>query len=519
VTDPNTRAANSTEQNGRRSEVGRNAGRGLIWISAAKLYFILSGYAVQLLLPRLLGSPESFGLFALSLSLVSIINNVLIASTVQTVSKQVSQSPEHAAVRLRQGLLLQLSIGCLLGGLLYALAPTLAGRVLLDPMLAPLLQVSALLVFSYALYATLVGALNGLQRFGRQAILDISYTTLRMAGVLGLSALGFGALGATIGLASAGAAVLVLALMLVGIGRRGTFQPWKSWVSFMGPLWLYQLCLSLALQVDLSVLKGSVAAMGMEAGMSSMVAAETASRMAGFYRAAQTFAFVPYQLILSVTFVIFPMISSAQSSGDQEASKRYVENALRFSLFVLLAIAAPVSGAASGVMRVAYPDAYLAGSGALAILAPGTVCFALFVIGATMLSSAGRPQIPALIAIGTVIITMGCNVLFVRIAGIGNYTLQALAAGTALGMTFALVAMSIAVAKHFATFIPWSTTARMLLAAAAAWLVAHALPSHSALLAIGALTFGGLTFVVVLLLSGEIRASDLRRVRTLGRRG
>ena len=56
-----------------------------------------------------------------------------------------------------------------------------------------------------------------------------------------------------------------------------------------------------------------------------------------------------------------------------------------------IAIAAPVSGAADGVLRLAYQPEYLAGSQALSVLAPGMACFALFVIGATILSGAGMP--------------------------------------------------------------------------------------------------------------------------------
>lgn len=494
---------------------GRNAGRGLVWIAGAKLYFIASGYAVQLLLPRLLGSPETFGLFSTALSQVSILNNVLIAATVQAVSRQVSRDLPRAEQSLRQALWLQLLLGGALASLLALGAPWLAGTILLDAKLGVLLRIAAITVFCYALYAALIGALNGKQLFHVQARLDATYTTSRMVGMLGAAALGFGVAGAVFGLASAALLVLIVATFVVGVGSAGRAHDWRSWLSFMAPLWLYQLCINLALQVDLSVLKGTVAALALDAGMNQAAAADAASRMAGFYRAAQTFAFVPYQLILSVTFVVFPMVSQAQSAGDHESSRRYVQNALRFSLLVLLAIAAPVSGAAGGVMRLAYPAAYLSGSGALALLAPGMVCFALFVIGATILSGSGRPQLSAVIAIGTVAVVMLCNWLFVRSAGLGPQTLEAAAAGTALGMACALVAMAVAIYSCFGTFIPWRSCARMLLAAAAAWWIAHILPAHSALSSLCALAAGALGFAVSVCLFGEINADDVGRVRAL----
>ncbi len=497
----------------------RRAGRGVLSITSAKLYFIVTGYAVQLLLPRLLKTPEAFGLYSSAMNVVSILNNVLIAATVQTVSKHVSADLEHADATLRQGLLLQAVIGTLLGGSLWALAPALAGRVLLDPLLAPLLAAAAVVVFCYASYAALIGALNGRQRFAQQAALDATYTTLRSGLVLSAAALGFGALGAIVGFASAAVCVLLLALWVVGTGRSGSRVPWKRWLLFMAPLWIYQLCLNLTMQVDLSVLKGSVAALSLEAGQLAQDAAALASRMAGFYRAAQTFAFVPYQLILSVTFVVFPMVSQAVSEGDHAASQRYIRGSMRFSLLVLLAVAAPISGAASGVLRVAYPDVYLAGSEALAVLPLGMVCFALFVVGSTIVSGAGRPGLAAVIALITVVLVVGCNLVFIRAAGVGAHTLLAAACGTTLGAVFALVAVGLALHERFGAFIAPRTAVRALAAAALGWTVAHLLPSHSALLALRALVAGGLSYVLALIVTRELGSADFALLRGIARRG
>lgn len=39
--------------------------------------------------------------------------------------------------------------------------------------------------------------------------------------------------------------------------------------------------------------------------------------MVGVYKAAQTFAFLPYQLLLSVTFVVFPIVNRATLEGTK----------------------------------------------------------------------------------------------------------------------------------------------------------------------------------------------------------
>ena len=92
---------------------------------------------------------------------------------------------------------------------LFVFAPSIA-RVLLDDQLTPLLRVASLVVFAYALYAALVGSLNGLHLFGQQARLDATFSTLRTAGILGGAALGLGAIGAVTGFASAAATILTI---------------------------------------------------------------------------------------------------------------------------------------------------------------------------------------------------------------------------------------------------------------------------------------------------------------------
>ena len=487
-------------------------------MSGSKLYFVLAGYAVQLFMPRLLGSPEAFGIFSTAMSMVSILNNVLISATIQVVSKRVSEDTSRAPQTLRQALVLQLVVGLSVAGLLAAGAEPLAARVMLDPVLAPLFRLCAVVVVSYALYAALIGALNGGQNFLAQAKFDITYTTLRSSGMLGAAWLGLGAAGAFGGFALAAVLVLAAALSVVGVGKAGGATGWRAWLSLMAPLWLYQLCLNIVLQIDTSLLKRSVAELALQSGSAAADAADLASRYVGFYRAAQTFAFVPYQLILSVAFVIFPMVSEATSLGREEEARRYIQGALRFSLLVLLAIAAPIAGASDSVLRLVYPSAYLAGAPALAVLSFGMVCFALFVIAATIVSGAGRPGLAALVASASVAIVIAGNLLLVRWVGLGERTLIAAASGTSLGTAFALLAMGAAVYARFRAFIPWPTVLRTLLAAALGCGAARLVPAHSKLLSLCALIAGGIGYVLALLATRELGKPDLEAVQRVLRR-
>ena len=51
-----------------------SAGRGLLFITGAKLWFMVAGYVVVFALPRALGSPASYGIWVLVLSVLSSVN-------------------------------------------------------------------------------------------------------------------------------------------------------------------------------------------------------------------------------------------------------------------------------------------------------------------------------------------------------------------------------------------------------------------------------------------------------------
>ena len=144
-----------------------HAGKGVIYIAGAKGYFVLTAYAVQLLMPRLLGSPKDFGTYAIVIGVAAMVNNVLIVSAVQCVSKFVSANRDQAAARLFEGLRVQAGVGLGLATLMYLGAPFLA-HALKDPSLVPLIRLLPIVILGYAIYAAFVGFLNGQQKFANK---------------------------------------------------------------------------------------------------------------------------------------------------------------------------------------------------------------------------------------------------------------------------------------------------------------------------------------------------------------
>ncbi|MEM7437094.1 MAG: lipopolysaccharide biosynthesis protein [Myxococcota bacterium] len=486
-------------------------------IAGAKVFFIVTSYAVQLLLPRIFGEAKEFGLYSAAMSGVAIFNNVLIVATIQSVSKFVSEDERNAQATLRQGLRVQSMVGGVLAVGLFVLAPSIS-RLLLDGQLTPLLRIASVVVMAYALYAAVVGSLNGRREFGRQARLDIVFSVLRTTGIIGGAAFGIGAVGAVFGFAVAATSIVTIALLWVGWGRPGRGVPLSRWIGFMAPIWLYQMCLNGILMIDIQVLKRSATELAIDAGTSAEAAVDLANQYVGYYRAAQTFAFVPYQLIISMTFIVFPMISRATSLGDRKGTQSTIQHAMRLSLLLLLLVAAPISGAAQGVVRLAYPPDYVAGAPALAVLIFGVAAFALFAVAATAISGSGRPALAAVIAGISLAVVVIAVRAFIGDAGLGADTLRATASGTATGMVVALVGAAMAVRGLFGVFVPPLTWLRAAAAGFAGFWVASAFPDDSPLVAIVALAAGFGAALLALILTRELSRADWDAVRQVTRR-
>jgi O-antigen/teichoic acid export membrane protein len=497
-----------------------SAARGVAWVGAAKVLFILSGLAIQLVVPRLLGAPEVYGLLTTATTALAIVTNTLTSTLVQTTSRLVSSATveERASIEraaLKSAGMLGLGVSAIFGALAYPLAH----YVLRDPRVAPLLGLGALIIAAYSLYATAIGVLNGRRTFARQARLDATFSVLRaFAWSLGALA-GFGALGVMVGFASGAMAVAAVGLLL--IWRSAPSAPAdfsKRFLNTLLPLAAMQLALNGVLQLDVEVLKSLLAHLAIDAGQSAEDAAELASFHVGCYRGAQQLAFLPYQLSIAVTLVLFPVVAHAKQAGDPEAATRATEGALRFTLLALIAMEAPLVAGGASAMRLLLPDAFAEGADALPVLALGQIAFALFALCATVLAGAGEMARATRAAVIGLCAMLGAGSLGVIAVGVEGPVRVAAAAGSAIGAVVALTLALRSVKHALGARFPFVSLLRGLfagvLAAAAGSAVVGDGVVRIALAVITALA----VYVALLAITRELGRADVAMIRrVLGR--
>jgi len=477
-------------------DVVRTAGRGAIYITVAKAYFMLTGLVIYLALPRLL-SVEEFGIYSVVVGIVSIINAVVITGTMQAVSKYVSQDESKAeSVKLRA-----LEVQAFIGGSLtlsYVLLAPILARSLNDPRLTGYFRLSALITAAYSFYAVFTGYLNGRKQFLKQAALDMSYSTMKAALIIALAALGYGITGSLAGFVLASFFVLLLAMAVTRKGQGRGEVCRQDILKFQFYVLLFTLILHLLGKTDLILIKAL-----------SSPEPKVSSELAGYYNAVMALSNITYQAIIAIAFVIFPLISRSSFIEDKHATRTTITQAMRFSLIITAALATLFSSNARGLLGLIYPPSYRTGVGALRIVPYGMLFFGLIYVLTAIISSSGRPAISLAVGIATLVSDVAMNYVLIPrfgLAGAATATTSSMMIGASLGAIY--------VRTQFGALVPPRSVLRIAVAA----LTAYGLTLAYAADGFGVVWFGilqtGVYFLILVVLR-EVGAEELRAVRKI----
>ncbi len=505
------------------AETVRKAGRGGVFVLAAKVFFQLVGFAQQALLPQAIGL-AGYGGFSRVFAPMSVVSNVIVFGFTQGVSRTVAGAGERQPEAFRAAYRVHLALGAAMALAFLALSPAIAWFQHAPYITRPLMVMSGLL-FVYGAYAPLIGYLNGTGRFGRQAALDMTAATLRTAGLVGLGYVfrkqwGEGVLGSAVGAVTAAVLVFLVALVWTGTGAPTTraladdprIPRARPYLMALLPVMLAQLFASALMQADITVLGHFLSASA--AGANVPEPQKLADEWVGVYRACQLFAFLPYQLLFSVTQVLFPMLAKAAKEGDETAVARLVQRGARLGVLVTGLFASVVVTLPASLLAFVYgKDVSARGADTLRILGLGQATFAIFGLATTVLVSLGRERkamrLTAIALAGTLLASW---VLIGR-AELGRPQLLASAIATTLSIAVALAYATRVVRAEAGAFVPAGTALRvggLLLALAG---LGRFLPTLGKALTPVACVGAALVYLVVLVASGELGRDDLALVR------
>ncbi len=512
----------------------KEAGRGFVLITGAKLWFLITATFTSLAFPRLFGDPVLFGQFRVVSGLLNVVTMVVITASVQAVSKLASESGadiRHVRRTAFKGQLLFFGPVFLA---LFVLSGLIADSFLNDPGISLPLRVSSLVVLAYLFYSALVGLLNGTRNYGRQAGLDILFSTLKtilMVGavvVSGSVAVAYGAFALTAWIVLAVAAVMV-GQVVSACGApdhsvagescsAGVLQKSRptvgSYLSFLLPLAGYALVLNLLLQADVIGIK---AALGSGSDLpGSQSGADNASVIAGIYGAAKNVALLPYQAVISLTFIVFPMVARASSSGDRDGASSVVTGAFRLSAMLSWGAVAVFGAAPREILGLLFGSVYQSGSSELVILLAAGALLAFMYVGNAVLASSGRPVVSMLGGIGAVAVQVGLLLLLLP-GATGAQAASGAAYATLAGAVVGAGVAGVLTARSYRN-VSWLWTAvSSILSAAAGVAVGGLLDGH--VLWVIRPVVSAVVFMIVLVVTRGTGRADLEMVLKVVRRG
>jgi stage V sporulation protein B len=493
------------------------AGRGGVAVLGAKVFFVLSGLVQQTLLPQAIGL-AGYGALALVSAPINMLNSVVIASTVQGVSRSVASSLGHEREAFRPLFRVHVILAVVVAAAFAALAPLYGAFENAPHIVGPVMLV-ALVALAYGVYSPLIGLLNGRGEFVRQAGLDTAFALGRTIALVGVGWLfvrrgASGAMGSTLGWVLAAIAIVPIAAR-VALPLRVEAKtpppaqvPVATYLAQLAPLALAQLFSSAVMGFDLILLGHFLS--------TSAPDSQAAAEWVGVYKACQLFAFLPYQLLLSITQVLFPMLARAKAEGDPARVRLYVERGTRLAIIACGMMVSVLVAIPSSVLRFLYSQEIAdRGGPALRVLALGQGAFTMLAIAATILSSLGRERIAALITFCAVVaVGVACWVLAGG-AAFGQPQLVLTATGTTLGIGLALVAAGQQVRATTGGFIPAVTVGRVALALVVAGTVGSFLPRTGHLLTPFVSIAIAVAYLTVLAASRELTRGDVHALRAL----
>jgi O-antigen/teichoic acid export membrane protein len=240
--------------------------------------------------------------------------------------------------------------------------------------------------------------------------------------------------------------------------------------------------------------------------------------IAGHYQALRTLALLPYQALLVVTFVIFPLISRSTFAADREATRAYVTQTLRVALICATAMGVTLGARPAALIAVLFRPEYQEGAQALPILVVGECALALLAVSCAMLNASGRPLVALALMATTVLSGVGAAYVLVPAAALGQDMLVAMAIAAASGMVLGFVLSVVYIRARLGGSAPMATIIRVAVAACAAVLVGRALPGHGRVVGLAITALVALVYFAALVALREFGADDRAKLRKILKR-
>lgn len=465
-----------------------NVRTGTAYLLAAQIIFLISAYAIHIVLGRYLG-PVAYGLFGVVLYASTIVYTFGASGLPMAVSRYISAEPEKAEAIFQRGLQLQLYLAIPISLAFFIAAPWIA-HLLGDDTLAPLFKIVAPITAFYGVFIIVIQFHNGKRRYGVQSLwLTLSYI-LRAGCAIGLAVLGYRVYGAVFGLVIAiGISCFLILIMRQPEEKREPF-PASTMIHFSAPLFFASIGYAFLVNLDLMFVKKLV----------------PGAASAGYYTSAKAMAQITPFAFAALRAALYPAVSSAYSSGDMTSLQGYIRKANRLLLQVILPVFIIFSLNSKGILRLIYGAEYLAAAPALCWLILAFCMLAIFLVHESIITGCGFPKISSAITLVLLPVSITLQVILIPV-----YGLVGAAIASVVTFSIAMISSTIIIFLKFKAGFYVTSTIRIFLAALFI-IVIDLILAKFAVLLIPKLIIIGFIYLLTLRLIGELQPDQLREL-------
>ncbi|MFH1371538.1 MAG: flippase [Planctomycetota bacterium] len=467
---------------------------GSIYAFSSRIIFLACGFITHLFLARRLG-PEIYGLYGFIMSILIWVEFAVLEGIPSTYRKVISED-ENMTVSALRSIWSLFAPYCLVIMAVFLLITPLISTVFDDKRLLLLLLIAGIDIPFYGIFYAYSGVLNGLRQFFKENVSRSAYTLSRTIFVILPVLLGLGLRGVLVGNIMASFLGAMLALFFVKVvyhpaDKGETFNLKPRIINFGLPYLLYVLAAMLLTSMGMWFVKGLL----------------KDDMMTGYYSAAYNISRIHFFLITGLIAVMFPSFSKAVSEGDISLSKRYIKQAMRIALVILLPINVIIFCSSGELISLLFGSRYLSASTPLQILFLGMSFFSVFSLLSNMIAAENKPFRSLAISLSLVPVAIALNYFLIN-----SYGINGAAVATTLTCGIGVVATGVYIGKRFGAILSLATLLRVALASGCLYVVSKYMVTEGYyLVPVYILLF--VIYLVLLVLLREINSGDIEIVK------
>jgi|GEM_PF-3136839 len=467
--------------------------RGLVNILISRLIFVLSGYVVHIFMARLLG-PVSYGVFGICIAIITVCHVFLGSGVRQVVAKSAAKYNRSAKYFIKKGLVIQLAISLLLGFVLAILAKRISS-LFHDTNLEKPLYLSSLIIVTQSMVYAYMGGLSGLKRFGSENALMSAYSIIKACGAVLFVYLGLSVIGCLLGYLLASAVALLLAVILTRnvSNEKSTDIRLSDMLKNSIPVIIVFSSISFIMNIDLLAVRYFI----------------VNAKFTGYYTSAAAISRLAYFFLFAFGVVLLPFVSSSFHENDLVQTRKYVKNAIRYSMLLLLPIILLFFIYSKDVVLFIYGSHYYTGGAILRILIWGLLFLGLLSIFVHIMIGIEQEKVMVRYALIGVLLSIVANVVLVPMMGaVGGAVATMLSSGIVVFLSYCYIARNIQLTINL------KGVYKIIISLAIVFFISYFLNKTNMRLVLKGITLCVAYFLVLLFLR-EIRGEDVTVVRRL----